>query len=171
MAVMAQLKGGKQLAQSLREFPKKIRNKYARAALRKGATVIKKQAKANVNSITGKTVRSIKVRVKVRGATLTAMIGPKPLKVMGKGKDAFYMDWEDVGHFTGQGGRHGVRLSRGESRSADRDFIFQSRSIAKGRKWVGGTFFMERALASKGGEAATVVTDDLKKSIEATKLN
>lgn len=54
------LKGGKELEQFLRAFPKRVQNGAVRSALRAGANVIRDEAKARVPSESGKLRKAIK---------------------------------------------------------------------------------------------------------------
>lgn len=56
------IKGAKQLAKDLGTFSKNVATKITRKALRAGAKIIQKAAKANAPKLTGLTKKSIKVR-------------------------------------------------------------------------------------------------------------
>ncbi|MBV8781389.1 MAG: hypothetical protein JO353_08330, partial [Phycisphaerae bacterium] len=154
---------GKELAAGLRELEPKLMKTYARAAMREGGKLIQQQAKANVHSVKGLTVKSIRVKVKMKRGTVRASIGPSPNAVRGKG--AFYMDWEELGHFAGK--RPKARIQKGAE--ARTDYI--KASISAGRKFIPGTHFMERAMQSKGGAAADLVAEKLRTAVEQAKLN
>jgi HK97 gp10 family phage protein len=79
------IKGLADLQKMLDTLPVKLEKNIMRGALRAGANVIQKQAKANIHSVSGELAKSIKVSTNSKGGTVTAkVVAGKGLGVKGK---------------------------------------------------------------------------------------
>jgi HK97 gp10 family phage protein len=85
MADTVHIKGLDALQKMLDTLPGKLQKNVMRGALRAGARVVQKQAKANIHSVSGELARSIKVSTNSKGGTVMAKVAAgKGLGVKGK---------------------------------------------------------------------------------------
>lgn len=74
MAQIRNIKGGKELQAMLNSLPVKIERNILRSALRQGANVLRDEARANVNDVSGDLSRSIKTKVRAKRGEVTATV-------------------------------------------------------------------------------------------------
>ena len=71
---LVHVKGLQELDKFLQELPVRLEKNVLRGALRAGAKVIQQEAKLNINSVSGETAASIKVRSNAQGGKVTASV-------------------------------------------------------------------------------------------------
>lgn len=74
MADERYVRGLPELTKYLQELPQKLQRNVLRGALRSGAKIIRVQAAANVNKVSGELARGLKISTRSRGDTVTATI-------------------------------------------------------------------------------------------------
>jgi HK97 gp10 family phage protein len=157
-----QITGLTEAVSSLKDLERKTQTKFVRIALRKGAGIIQKDARARAPHRTGTFAKSIRVQQgRTRAGVMVEKIGFNP-KTYKKGKP--YGEFEEEGHFTGK------RLSKAEfgyekSAGAGNKERYERASRAKGRTKVAGSHALDHAYESRKEDAATAFEEKLREQI------
>jgi HK97 gp10 family phage protein len=151
------IEGSAELKAKFARLQKNVAKKHTRKALRAGAKIIRAEARANAPVKSGLIRRGIRV---IAGKSRKGMISI--LVTLGdrlfQGKE-FYGAFQEFGWFSG-------KRIRGKFKGADAKDRYHAASLAAGRAFHPGKFFMRRAFETKKDQAARTVEETLRKLIE-----
>jgi len=153
------IRGLAELNKFLEQLAPKLQKNVMRGALRAGARVIQKQAKANIHSVSGQLAKSIKVSTNTKGGIVTAkVVAGKGLGVKGKepGNLPLWLEYGTAAHI--------IRAAKGGGLSLpDGSVVSEVMHPGQGPKP-----FMRPAFDTQAG-AAVVATAEYMKARLATK--
>lgn len=150
---LVRFKGGKELAQALRDLPAKLERQVLSEALVAGANVIAKEAKQNVPRVSGDLKRSIRV---TKGAKKKKRKGIVMAEVKAGSKKAFYYAFVEFGTaahiIKGKNGGN-LKFTARDGRSTETPSVNHTGAIAKP--------YLRPALDAKNTEAVRAVGSKL----------